>query len=367
MWRFPLFAVACVHASRSVRTPQALPKSPSSIRLPPDVVHMAMSACQGARGQQVAKEVVVMANSVAVAASEGREYHIHIFVDDGMKTTLKPWLDEGAKALVASGVHIHIQDADTSSKHINTFRKCATERARLPVSLAEVDSVLYSDSDTIWQEDPAVIWRYFSKFTPEQTMAMSVETELKAAASRLKPDQPWILDSFKKDLPWGVNGFNTGILMWNLTRARKTNDMDKIIKTLDLLQANYTKFFRLGDQDALNLMALENPSQFMVLPCKYNLHVNSLCYEMPKLADTTILHGNCALFHQGRQYLGGRDYRLLFEDFYRWSPSEPFTASKCCSLLKGTAWPPTAKQPSTETEMNVACDEAAAKACKAEV
>lgn len=284
-----------------------------------------------------------MANSIAVYASPGRDYHVYIFVNVQMRQFLQPWIGEGVRALASLRVYVHILDADTTNPFVNAFRTCATERLRLPLALPDLDAIIYADVDTLWRMDPAELWQWFGRFTEEQSMGMSVAMERNQSTPRTQ--QPWVVEAFNRQLPWRVNGLNTGVLLWNLTRARRDGDRDSLLATLRLLRHNYSKFFLFGDQDALNYLANRNPQRFFVLPCKYNLRMVSMCEHEPRVSDALILHGNMGLFHQGRLCVGGHDYRGLFQAVYRWNVSRNFSWPRCCSPLPGVRWPPAAAQP----------------------
>ena len=94
--------------------------------------------------------------------------------------------------------------------------------------------------------------------------------------------------------PDGLTGFNSGVLLLDLDRMRKSELYNSLI-TADRVKSLTGKFHfkgHLGDQDFFTLLIMEYEELFHVLPCEWN---RQLCrwWEKHGYADIFHLYFNC--------------------------------------------------------------------------
>ena len=94
--------------------------------------------------------------------------------------------------------------------------------------------------------------------------------------------------------PKGNPGFNSGVLLMDLDRMRKSERYNTLLDSdiVEKLTQKYSYKGHLGDQDFYTLVSLENEDLFYVLPCTWN---RQLCqwwrdkgYE--KVFDLSLIH-----------------------------------------------------------------------------
>ncbi|XP_047738780.1 glucoside xylosyltransferase 2-like [Hyalella azteca] len=167
------------------------------------------------------------------------------------------------------------------------FRPCASQRLFLLRLLPEESAVLYMDSDVIFLRPPEELWQIFNEFDEKQFAAAAVYV----AGYHYLP----------KDVRYSDDGFNSGLMLYNLTRMRQfpAGWEDQVIN----ITAEYRSIFKLGDQDILNIFFGKFRSHFYPLGCEWNLRSfycqsNFIrhCPEMLK-AGAKAVHGTAASFH----------------------------------------------------------------------
>lgn len=105
--------------------------------------------------------------------------------------------------------------------------------------------------------------------------------------------------------PFGFPGYNSGVVLFNLSAIRKSTRYSHIISKENVERLTYKYKFRghLGDQDYYTLLGYEYPELFQTLPCNFN---RQLCvwwrnhgykdlfgnYSQCK-SETIVYHGNC--------------------------------------------------------------------------
>lgn len=255
-----------------------------------------------------------MVKTVAMYANSKSTYFIHLFVDSAMQLNLS---NRNSLSSLKPNVHVLFHKADTEGDLPQRFRMCATERLHLPKKMLDLDAVIYVDTDTLWQVDPAEMWKFFSHFKSRQSLGVALAQEAAVPRSE-NPDslenRPFLVDG-----KWGVNGLQSGVMMWNLTRARQFQEGEKFVNTV--LHPPFE--LALPDQDALNIYANKEPSRVFLLPCAYNLRSTSRCIETPAADKPAIVHGNMGLFHQLNACVGNRPLRAMFDAALSWQASEP--------------------------------------------
>ena len=115
-------------------------------------------------------------------------------------------------------------------------------------------------------------------------------------------------------------GFNGGVVLWNLDRARSLGwDTFWWPETQKAMKGLGWEYLPLGDQDIVNLLVHVDKKRLHVLPCAFNVQLVSprgaMCLH--KSAMCLILHANGKSFHRG-----GVPAQELLSLFSETSPSE---------------------------------------------
>ncbi|CAG2256819.1 GXYLT [Mytilus edulis] len=98
------------------------------------------------------------------------------------------------------------------------FKPCATQRLFIPSLLQDVDSLLYVDTDTLFLRPVDAIWRFLDKFSSAQLAALVPEHE---GAGNYR---------FARHPYYGESGLNSGVLLMNLTRIRRSTWLDSMVR-----------------------------------------------------------------------------------------------------------------------------------------
>jgi len=83
----------------------------------------------------------------------------------------------------------------------------------LQMILREVDSLLYVDTDVLFLQPVELIWDMLALFNSTQLVAMAPEHE--------EPRIAWY-SRFSRHPYYGRTGINSGVMLMNLTRMRRT-------------------------------------------------------------------------------------------------------------------------------------------------
>lgn len=102
------------------------------------------------------------------------------------------------------------------------------------------------DTDILFTRPPEDLWDFFHKFNASQLAALVPESE----------DAPigWY-NKFALHPYYGQLGINSGVMLMNLTRMRKVNWGDIVLK----MYRTYKSGILLGDQDILNIVFYFHP------------------------------------------------------------------------------------------------------------
>ena len=112
--------------------------------------------------------------------------------------------------------------------------------------------------------------------------------------------------------PGQFQGFNTGVVLYNLQRMRENEIynqyVDNVDGILDKLAEKYLFRSHLGDQCFFTLLGFEHPEWFKVLPCSFNYQLDTSlavqlayrsifdqyhnCTDIETSNDIKIYHGN---------------------------------------------------------------------------
>ncbi|XP_052065868.1 glucoside xylosyltransferase 2-like isoform X1 [Mytilus californianus] len=162
------------------------------------------------------------------------------------------------------------------------FKPCATQRLFIPSLLKDVDSLLYVDTDILFLRPVDDIWRFFDQFNSAQLAALVPEHEDKAASNYRFARHPY----------YGESGLNSGVLLMNLTRIRKSTWIDSMVK----YYIQYKPIIRYGDQDLLNIYFYHHIDELYVYSCEWNYRTDhcvnkSICKDIER-NGVSVLHGS---------------------------------------------------------------------------
>lgn len=171
--------------------------------------------------------------------------------------------------------------------------------------LPQLHKVILLDCDLKFNADIYQLYKHFSLFTQHNIIGIAREA------------QPVYRHTFNmyrnlhKDTrvggppPDGLTGFNSGVLLLDLDRMRKSKLYNSLLtaETVKSLTEKYMFKGHLGDQDFYSLISLDHEDLFHILPCTWN---RQLCtwwkehgYEnvfdqyFQCEGHINIYHGNC--------------------------------------------------------------------------
>lgn len=185
--------------------------------------------------------------------------------------------------------------------------------------LADIDAVLYMDTDTLFLSPANRLWSHFEHFNGTQMVGL--------AAEHLDASVGWYNHHAKHPF-YGELGVNSGVMLMNLTRMRAFRWEAWIVPLFEA----YKDRIVWGDQDLINILFHEHPGEcggvdvsrlpdyfyaptdkLYELPCDWNYRPDHCRYETahwPTSHAVGILHGNHGTFHTAKQ-------QPLFEAVYR--------------------------------------------------
>ena len=151
------------------------------------------------------------------------------------------------------------------------------------------------DSDLEFKSDIAELFGHFTSFSPSNIFGLAREQQ---------PVYRHIFHMYRKEKPDtriggpppnGLTGFNSGVLMMDLQRIRRSQLYQRILtdRTIQDLAKKYEFQGHLGDQDFYTLLSLQHEELFYVLPCSWN---RQLCtwWRDNGYSDVFQLYYNCA-------------------------------------------------------------------------
>ena len=185
--------------------------------------------------------------------------------------------------------------------HTLFFLSSAIHRLAPPT----LSHLIMLDADLKFKADIKLLHDHFSQFSPSNVMGIAYENQpvYRHVLSVYRQSHP---DTRAGDpAPKGNPGFNSGVLLMDLDRMRKSERYNTLLDSdiVEKLAQKYSYKGHLGDQDFYTLVSLENEDLFYVLPCTWN---RQLCqwwrdkgYE--NVFDSyfncqgkiNIYHGNC--------------------------------------------------------------------------
>lgn len=136
----------------------------------------------------------------------------------------------------------------------------------------DLAQVVMLDSDLKFLDDIRNLHAHFRRFSDLQLVGIAREAQ---------PTYRHIFSSYRSTNPGtnvgdpppeGVTGFNSGVLLLDLEKIRKTEAYTQLISVsrLEELVHKYSFKGHLGDQDFYTLLSTEHMDFFYILPCVWN-------------------------------------------------------------------------------------------------
>ncbi|XP_076458960.1 glucoside xylosyltransferase 2-like isoform X2 [Babylonia areolata] len=259
-------------------------------------MHLVVVAC----GDRT-RETLTMLKSAAALTSEG-SLVFHIFSEKhlqaGFARKLEAWLKQYREKIEYRVYDITLGTNAEWWLHIFK-RRCAYQRLFLHTLLADVDAVIYVDTDTLFLTSVTSVWDNFARFNASQIMGLVANHENKKGGG-------WYKRNTKlRGVFVHPSGVNSGVILMNLTRLRHSNWSGDIWHYSHVHQ----KQLDLVDQDIYNIYLHFHPDQLFLLDCTLNFRTDhcskrfkdntSACLSAEK-GGVRILHGNRQAFHRNR-------------------------------------------------------------------
>lgn len=132
--------------------------------------------------------------------------------------------------------------------------------------------VIMMDADLKFNNDVKELFDLFDNFSDTNVMGIARENQ---------PVYRHVLSVYRGANPGtrvgdpppnGITGFNSGVLLLNLDKMRKSELYNSLInpKVVNNLTQKYSFQGHLGDQDFFTLLSLEHENLFYILPCTWN-------------------------------------------------------------------------------------------------
>lgn len=256
-----------------------------------EYLHVFTTMCEDSRFIAFGKAMV----RSLVSKSVRKPIHFHILHDDSpniLRGLIHPLVEMDALGMLGSspGRFRFSHSATTVPERLkNEFKRCACSRLMLPQEFPELGLVAYVDADTVINADMADLFDLADRWTEHQWIAMA-EAGIPAPTNT-------------KRKFFGRTGVNTGVLLVDLNKWRKTGFTDYFM--------NFDGLMRIGDQDIMNAYFVEHPDEIDILPCEWNYR---LVAECPVLVhEVKIFHGNAEYFNLMVRKPSGMDVLKIWD------------------------------------------------------
>jgi lipopolysaccharide biosynthesis glycosyltransferase len=165
------------------------------------------------------------------------------------------------------------------------------------------------DIDLRFEDDIQELYQLFDQFNQSQIIGIARENQ---------PVYRHLLWSYRQENPHthvgspppdGITGFNSGVLLLDLTKIRQSILFNNYLENSNLIEQLLIKYHfnhpHLGDQDFYTLISFEHENLFYLLPCYWN---RQLCtwwkgkgyddvwekyYHCNNEENIRLYHGNC--------------------------------------------------------------------------
>ena len=137
----------------------------------------------------------------------------------------------------------------------------------------KIHKVIMLDADLKFNADIKLLYQQFSKFKPSNIMGIARENQpvYRHTFSLYRSKYPGT--RVGDPPPNGLTGFNSGVLLLDLDRMKKSELYNSIINNPESVKNLMEKYHfkgHLGDQDLFTLLSMEHEELFYVLPCGWN-------------------------------------------------------------------------------------------------
>ncbi|XP_023347736.1 glucoside xylosyltransferase 2 [Eurytemora carolleeae] len=258
------------------------------------------------------RQAVVMLKSAVLYTQ--RQLHFH-FIGDNNETfnrlvqTTSSWPETYSIKLKFSLTKVWYPEGSEDLRVRGT--DCATELMFVPDILLNLKKGIFIDTDTIFMRPVEQLWDEFNNFHQHEIAGITICRPI----------------YFFVNVPsYGVKGLNSGVVLLDLDRIRKTEK--SWTNTILAIYNKYKKKMRLGDQDLWNIYFNKNPEKLYDLNCTWNYR-EAFCNEGINTCSSagesgvSILHGNA------QQFVKGAEMKLqsIFETFEifelnSWTPEQ---------------------------------------------
>ena len=130
------------------------------------------------------------------------------------------------------------------------------------------------DIDLRFENDIEQLNQLFDRFEPNNILGIARENQpvYRHLLWRYRQENPQT--SVGNPPPNGLTGFNSGVLLLNLDRMRESQEFQRLLNNVSLIEQLRNKYHfthpHLGDQDFYSLLSFEYPNLFFILPCTWN-------------------------------------------------------------------------------------------------
>ncbi|CAL1537170.1 unnamed protein product [Lymnaea stagnalis] len=264
-------------------------------------VHLCVVVC-GSR----ADETMVMLKSAAIVTPLSISLVFHIIAEPAnqiqFRDQLELWPYAHRQRLSYKIYNVSFPGGATSDSWKKLFKPCASQRLFLPDLLKDVDSLIYVDTDTLFLQSLSDLWQHFKRMNRSQLVGVVSEAEDGTAG--------WY-NRFANHPYYGEFGVNSGVMLMNLTRLRKTS-------WLSDMQIFYNKYYMMipwGDQDLINIFFAAHPDQLYLMGCQWNYRSDHCKYmsncRAAEERGVSVLHGSRRIFYKERE----PSFAAVFETF----------------------------------------------------
>ncbi|XP_014667435.1 PREDICTED: glucoside xylosyltransferase 1-like isoform X2 [Priapulus caudatus] len=170
--------------------------------------------------------------------------------------------------------------------------------------LAEVDAILYVDTDTLFLRPIDDLWNFFNLMNSSQMAALTQEQEDAGIG--------WY-NRFARHPYYGKLGVNSGVMLMNLTQMRQFGWTRKITQYYFKYRHNITW----GDQDLINILFSFYPEKLYVYPCEWNFRSDHCVYRMvcqsAQDRGASVVHGVRSAFHLEKHMVFKTVYQAMLQ------------------------------------------------------
>lgn len=209
----------------------------------------------------------------------------HVICDEDGKTIAIPVIERAAPTetqIIIHDITIMTQKVKEQISQMQTFFSHSSKSYYgdplffLSIVLHRViplDKVIMLDVDLKFDEDIRLLYNIFDEFSERSIIGIARENQpvYRHLFHQYRGKNP--STRVGAPPPDGLTGFNSGVLLLDLEKMRKSQVYNSLIdspKTLETLTQKYLFKGHLGDQDFYTLVSMEHEDLFHILPCSWN-------------------------------------------------------------------------------------------------